>query len=127
MNNEYETDIEKLLEALKITLPLVQRLFPIDVMFALTDTEKFIYNLPGTELDVRIQEGTPVPPNGESGLHSTREKKSVPISQRRSTGYPLSHRLCRSVTGTEGLQAYLQSESASVIRKRLAMRRMLWQ
>ncbi|MEK4327779.1 methyl-accepting chemotaxis protein [Paenibacillus sp. FSL R7-0312] len=64
MNNEYETDIEKLLEALKITLPLVQRLFPIDVMFALTDTEKFIYNLPGTELDVRIQAGTPVPPNG---------------------------------------------------------------
>lgn len=64
MNNLNETGHEQLLESLKLSLPLVQRLFPIDVMFALADMEKFIYYLPGTELDIRIQEGMPVPPRG---------------------------------------------------------------
>ncbi|WP_241781903.1 hypothetical protein [Paenibacillus sp. DMB5] len=59
MNNLNETGHEQLLESLKLSLPLVQRLFPIDVMFALADMEKFIYYLPGTELDIRIQEGMP--------------------------------------------------------------------
>ncbi|WP_305953384.1 methyl-accepting chemotaxis protein [Paenibacillus sp. P3E] len=49
---------------MKISLPLVQQLFPLDVMFALADVEKFIYYLPGKELDIRIQEGTPVPQSG---------------------------------------------------------------
>lgn len=64
MENLNETGIEQLLESLKISLPLVQRLFPLDVMFALADMEKFIYYLPGIELDIRIQEGTKVPPSG---------------------------------------------------------------
>ncbi|WP_019913019.1 methyl-accepting chemotaxis protein [Paenibacillus sp. HW567] len=64
MISQNETDIEQLLESLKLSLPLVQRLFPIDVMFALADKEKFIYYLPGTELDIRVQEGMPVPPSG---------------------------------------------------------------
>lgn len=62
MDNQNE--LGQLLESLKISLPLVQRLFPLDVMFALADSEKFIYYLPGTELDIRIEEGTPVPPSG---------------------------------------------------------------
>ncbi len=53
-----------MLESLKISLPLVQRLFPIDVMFALADGEKFIYYLPGAKLDIRIQEGMAIPPSG---------------------------------------------------------------
>ncbi|MGN7762871.1 methyl-accepting chemotaxis protein [Paenibacillus sp. 22594] len=64
MKSPSETDIEQLLESLKISLPLVQQLFPLDVMFALADVEKFIYYLPGKELDIRIQEGTPIPQNG---------------------------------------------------------------
>ncbi|OKP83613.1 hypothetical protein A3844_20640 [Paenibacillus helianthi] len=64
MENQSETDIGQLLESLKISLPLVQQLFPLDVMFALADVEKFIYYLPGKELDIRIQEGTPVPQSG---------------------------------------------------------------
>lgn len=64
MISQNEPEIERLLESLKRSLPLVQRLFPIDVMFALADKEKFIYYLPGKELDIRIQEGTPVPPSG---------------------------------------------------------------
>ncbi|WNS44621.1 methyl-accepting chemotaxis protein [Paenibacillus sp. MMS20-IR301] len=64
MSNVNETEMEQLLQSLKISLPLVQRLFPIDVMFALADTDKFIYYLPGTELDIRIQEGAAIPQNG---------------------------------------------------------------
>lgn len=64
MINQNETSHGQLLESLKISLPLVQRLFPIDVMFALADVEKFVYYLPGVELDVRIGEGMPVPPSG---------------------------------------------------------------
>ncbi|OKP98964.1 methyl-accepting chemotaxis protein [Paenibacillus sp. P46E] len=64
MTNQSETDIGQLLESLKISLPLVQQLFPLDVMFALADVEKFIFYLPGKELDIRIQEGTPIPQSG---------------------------------------------------------------
>lgn len=64
MKSQSETEIEQLLDALRISLPLVQRLFPLDVMFALADSDKFIYYLPGSELDIRIQEGMPVPQNG---------------------------------------------------------------
>lgn len=64
MKSQNETEIEQLLDALRISLPLVQRLFPLDVMFALADSDKFIYYLPGSELDIRIQEGMPVPQNG---------------------------------------------------------------
>ncbi|NQX46014.1 hypothetical protein HQN87_11790 [Paenibacillus tritici] len=68
MNTETETDTEtemgQLLEALQISLPLVQRLFPLDVMFALTDAEKFIYHLPGKELHARVGDGSPIPPSG---------------------------------------------------------------
>lgn len=64
MKGQNETEIEQLLDALRISLPLVQRLFPLDVMFALADSDKSIYYLPGNELDIRIQEGMPVPQNG---------------------------------------------------------------
>lgn len=57
VKSQSETEIEQLLDALRISLPLVQRLFPLDVMFALADSDKFIYYLPGSELDIRIQEG----------------------------------------------------------------------
>lgn len=64
LNKQNETEMAQLLESLQIALPLVQRLFPLDVMFALADVEKFLYYLPGNGLDIRIQEGTPVPPQG---------------------------------------------------------------
>lgn len=54
--------------ALELSLPLVQKLFPMDVMFALADVERFLYYLPGRELDVRLVEGAEVPPAG--GLRS---------------------------------------------------------
>lgn len=64
MSTEERSEMDQLQEALERSLPLVQRLFPLDVMFALADTEKFIYYLPGKELDARIGPGTPVPASG---------------------------------------------------------------
>ncbi|WP_379130682.1 methyl-accepting chemotaxis protein [Paenibacillus sp. sgz500958] len=64
MSNENKHEIGQLLESLQATLPLVQKLFPLDVMFALADTESFVYYLPGDEMDIKISEGTPVPPSG---------------------------------------------------------------
>lgn len=64
MNTEERSEMNQLQEALERSLPLVQRLFPLDVMFALADTEKFLYYLPGRELDARIEPGAPVPASG---------------------------------------------------------------
>ncbi|MCL6604639.1 MAG: hypothetical protein K6T94_17385 [Paenibacillus sp.] len=64
LNNQNPSNVNELLESLKLTLPLVQKLFPIDVMFALSNTESFVYYLPGNEIDIKIQEGTPIPQKG---------------------------------------------------------------
>jgi len=64
LKNNNESNVNQLLESLKLTLPLVQKLFPIDVMFALSDSESFVYYLPGDEIDIQIQEGTPIPQSG---------------------------------------------------------------
>ncbi|NGZ73802.1 methyl-accepting chemotaxis protein [Saccharibacillus alkalitolerans] len=57
-------DIERLKEAFELILPLVQELFPIDVMFALTDQEKFRAHLPGKEIHLPVEPGAPIPPQG---------------------------------------------------------------
>lgn len=62
-------DTEILLQlrlSLEQSLPLVRKVFPIDVMFALTDKEQFIYYLPGAEIDIQVQEGMPIP--SKSGI-----------------------------------------------------------
>lgn len=64
MNKQYENEVERLLDSLGVSLPLVQKLFPIDVMFALANTETFIYYLPGNEIDIKIQTGMPIPSSG---------------------------------------------------------------
>lgn len=68
-----ESEMDQLRKALEISLPLVQRLFPLDVMFALADRDKFIYYLQGRELKAKIelpsstaQRGNPVC-SGERG------------------------------------------------------------
>ncbi|MEK3792791.1 methyl-accepting chemotaxis protein [Paenibacillus sp. FSL R7-0204] len=59
-----ESELDQLRKALEVSLPLVQRLFPLDVMFALADRDKFIYYLQGKELKAKIELGSPVPPSG---------------------------------------------------------------
>lgn len=54
-------DINEILAILKVALPMVQQLFPLDVMFAVTDREKFIYDLPGKEVDTKLSVGMPIP------------------------------------------------------------------
>ncbi|MEK3836697.1 methyl-accepting chemotaxis protein [Paenibacillus sp. FSL M7-0896] len=66
-----ESEMDQLRKALEISLPLVQRLFPLDVMFALADRDKFIYYLQGKELKAKIELGSPVPPSG--GIRSALE------------------------------------------------------
>ena len=51
----------KVIESLKIALPMIQKLFPLDVMFGMTDLEKFLYYLPGKEIDVKLPVGAPIP------------------------------------------------------------------
>jgi len=63
VNKTAESEFNEVLETLKSTLPLMQELFPTDVMFGITDLEKFIYYLPGKEIDVKVPVGTPIPPN----------------------------------------------------------------
>lgn len=58
------TDLEKIKEALAISLPLIQKVFPLDVMFALTDKEQFLYYLAGKELDIHAHEGMNIPERG---------------------------------------------------------------
>jgi uncharacterized protein YukE len=60
--------LAELKNALELSLPWVQKLFPMDVMFALADVEHFLYYLPGRQLDVRLVEGAEVPAAG--GLRS---------------------------------------------------------
>ncbi|WP_037290065.1 methyl-accepting chemotaxis protein [Saccharibacillus sacchari] len=59
-------NMEQLKEAFETILPVVQELFPIDVMFALTDTEKFQAYLPGKEVGIPVEPGAPIPP--QSGI-----------------------------------------------------------
>ncbi|MBP2655087.1 MAG: hypothetical protein H6Q73_2656 [Firmicutes bacterium] len=49
------------LEHLKAVLPMIQQLFPLDVMFGVTDRESFLYYLPGKEVDVKLPVGAPIP------------------------------------------------------------------
>jgi len=55
-------EFNEVLETMKKTLPMVQKLFPIDVMFGITDEEKFVYYLPGKEIDIKLPVGAAIPP-----------------------------------------------------------------
>ncbi|MDO3409131.1 methyl-accepting chemotaxis protein [Saccharibacillus sp. CPCC 101409] len=57
-----EEYMEKLKEAFETVLPIVQDVFPLDVMFALTDTEKFRAYLPGKEVAIPMRPDMPIPP-----------------------------------------------------------------
>lgn len=69
MENRDKELLPGLQEAIERVLPMVKEVFPIDVMFALTDKEKFLYYLPGSEIDIRAQIGMPIPPR--SGIKKT--------------------------------------------------------
>ena len=58
-----KNEIDTILSALKISLPIIQELFPIDFMLGITDLEEFTYYFPGKELDVKLTSGTPIPSN----------------------------------------------------------------
>lgn len=57
-------DIEQLIGYMKVVLPLVQKGLAQDVMFALTNTEKFLYYLPGKEVDIKAHVDMPIPDKG---------------------------------------------------------------
>lgn len=95
-----ESEMEQLRKALEVSLPLVQRLFPLDVMFALADRDKFIYYLQGKELIAKIELGSPVPPSGESGLRWRAGKKLALRFQEKSTESLLNRHPRLSGTGT---------------------------
>ena len=59
--NIAKSKTSELLAALKITLPIIQELLPLDIMFGITDQEKFIYYLPGKEIDIKLPLGAPIP------------------------------------------------------------------
>lgn len=54
-------EVEQLKKAFDLLLPIVQEVFPIDVMFALTDNERFLAYLPGTEVKIPIEPGSAIP------------------------------------------------------------------
>jgi signal transduction histidine kinase len=75
-------ETNELLAALKITLPIMQELFPLDVMFGITDQEKFIYYLPGKEIDIELPLGAPIPQRaGFRKVLDTGEPVSVNIDK----------------------------------------------
>lgn len=93
-------------------------------MFALADVEKFIYYLPGVELDVRIQEGMPIPPSG--GIRKaleTGETVSADIPKEiygwpfKSTSMPIRKECLaqseRQAAATEEITAPMQQLAAS--------------
>ncbi|MGD8190914.1 methyl-accepting chemotaxis protein [Brevibacillus ginsengisoli] len=88
MGNIEENRIEQLLECLKLSLPLVQKLFPLDVMFSLTDREKFIYDLPGRELDLNVYEGMPIPTKGGIKKCLLSEELSIVVVPKEVYGTP---------------------------------------
>ncbi|WP_170291666.1 methyl-accepting chemotaxis protein [Heliobacterium mobile] len=58
------SSVDDLLEAFQKTLPYFQKVLPLDCMFAVTDKEKFLYYLPGEEIDTKTVAGSPLPPSG---------------------------------------------------------------
>jgi len=80
--NTAKIETNDLLAALKIALPIVQELFPLDVMFGITDQEKFIYYLPGKEIDVELPLGAPIPQGaGFRKVLDTGESVSVNVDK----------------------------------------------
>ncbi|MEJ8304177.1 methyl-accepting chemotaxis protein [Saccharibacillus sacchari] len=77
MNDELQKKdgIERLTEAFELVLPIVQDLFPIDVMFALTDREQFRAYLPGQEVDIPIKPGAAIPP--QSGIRKALDEQRI--------------------------------------------------
>ncbi|OWA36636.1 hypothetical protein B9G55_00715 [Saccharibacillus sp. O16] len=59
-------EVDTLKEAFDLILPMVQEIFPIDVMFALTDQEHFLTYLPGEEVKIPIEPGAAIP--AKSGI-----------------------------------------------------------
>lgn len=62
MTIQAQTHLERVQEALELTLPLIQQLFPIDVMFALTNTKQFLHYTPGQEIDIHVHPDQKIPP-----------------------------------------------------------------
>ncbi|MEO3945287.1 methyl-accepting chemotaxis protein [Gorillibacterium sp. CAU 1737] len=69
--------LHKLRQSLEQSLPLVKAVFPIDVMFALTNREHFLFYLPGEEIDIHVEEGTPIP--ARSGIRKALDQQE-PVS-----------------------------------------------
>jgi len=59
-------DWEALQEALHTSLPIIQQLFPMDVMFAFADTKKFLNYYPGKKLNIDLNKRQSIPP--QSGV-----------------------------------------------------------
>lgn len=69
MENEDKERLARLQKSIEEVLPMVKAVFPIDVMFALTDRESFQYYLPGAEIDIHAEAGMPIPP--QSGIRKS--------------------------------------------------------
>ena len=61
MNESKIAPMNEVMQHMKVVLPMIQHIFPLDVSFAVTDREKFLYYLPGKEIDHKISANTPLP------------------------------------------------------------------
>ncbi|MDW8801511.1 methyl-accepting chemotaxis protein [Clostridium sp. A1-XYC3] len=79
MENLIKNQEEDIIANLIKTLPLIQATLPMDCMFAISDKEKFVYYLPGKEVDAKISIGNFIP--HESGFYKCQQtgKKVVQV------------------------------------------------
>lgn len=60
-NEKSNATLDKVIDAFEIALPMIQKLFPLDTMFAITNRESFLLDFPGKELNANLKTGMPIP------------------------------------------------------------------
>ncbi|GFN24163.1 methyl-accepting chemotaxis protein [Thermanaeromonas sp. C210] len=83
--------MDKVLESLIKVLPFFKQVYPFDCMIAVSDTQKFVYYIPGAKVKIESLVGKPVRPG--DGLWEAVNEKEIQVSviPREQWGFPFKN------------------------------------
>lgn len=76
-NDSYTSEEQKLIDALLLVAPLIQKIMPLDCMLGLTDTQKFIKVFPGEKIKMDHDVTGTVVPKQDAIYNAMHENKAV--------------------------------------------------
>ncbi|WLR51738.1 methyl-accepting chemotaxis protein [Bacillus tianshenii] len=86
--NGVKDDEVHILDAIRIALPYLKECMKEDVMFALTDHEKFLAYIPNSEINLGVGYGDPIPPQDIALNHALKGKTTAERLPEEAYGVP---------------------------------------